>query len=63
MLWFICNIYIYIYIYITTVYTSLLQEVQTSEQCIKALSIAQAAGERVLSGVGNASRWPGPPKQ
>ena len=44
-------------------YTSLLQEVQTSEQCIKALIIAHAAGERVLSGVGSASRWLCSPKQ
>ena len=38
------------------IYTSLLQAAQTSEQCIKALSTAQAAGERVLSGVGSATR-------
>ena len=38
------------------IYTSLLQEAQTSEQCIKALSTAQAAGERVLSGVGSVTR-------
>ena len=43
--------------------TSLLQEVQTSEQCIKARSIAQAAGERALLDVGSASRWLSPPKQ
>ena len=37
--------YTLIYIYIYTHSTSLLQEAQTSEQCINALDVAQAAGE------------------
>ena len=49
--------------YIIYTGTSLLQAAQASEQCIKALSTAQAAEERVLSGVGSVSRLSSPPKQ
>ena len=37
--------------------TSLLQLAQSSAECIMALIMAQAAGERLRSWIGRASRW------
>ena len=43
-------------------FTSLVQELQSKEQCINALTIAQAGGAKALSAEGIVSRWAGLPR-